>query len=135
MRFEGLSDFSLSWAAYDWKDKTNRFRTHIFAEFIEKRNEPKFSPQADCNAWSWFSMSYCWIKKAWSGEAMWRYLLHAKFLACVASPLIRKQWRIKQWSMGLVKPCAKPKEDELGFVKMPYSIQTHPKGGSSQTPL
>ncbi|CAL2228512.1 unnamed protein product [Prunus armeniaca] len=50
MTFEGLSDFSLSWAAYSWKDKTKSLKIHIFPDFPDWRNKPKMSPQADCNA-------------------------------------------------------------------------------------
>jgi hypothetical protein len=50
--FEGLSDFSLSWAAYAWKDKTKSFKIHIFPEFYGWRNKPKTSPKEDCNALS-----------------------------------------------------------------------------------
>ena len=47
MTFEGLSDFSLSWAAYAWKDKTKGLKIHIFPEFFGVNNKPKISPQAD----------------------------------------------------------------------------------------
>ncbi|CAL9005750.1 unnamed protein product [Prunus brigantina] len=52
MTFEGLSYFSLSWAAYAWKDKTKGLKIHIFPGFFGVNNKPKIGPQADCNAMS-----------------------------------------------------------------------------------
>ncbi|CAL9005554.1 unnamed protein product [Prunus brigantina] len=52
MTFEGLSYFSLRWAAYAWKDKTKDLKIHIFPGFVGVKNKPKISPQADCNAMS-----------------------------------------------------------------------------------
>ena len=52
MTFEGLSDFSLSWAAYAWKDKTKGLKIHIFPDLFGVNNKPKTCPQADCNAMS-----------------------------------------------------------------------------------
>ena len=49
MTFEGLSDFSLSWAAYAWKDKTKGLKIHIFPDFFGANTKPKTCPQSDCN--------------------------------------------------------------------------------------
>ncbi|CAL9006089.1 unnamed protein product [Prunus brigantina] len=50
MTFEGLPNFSLSWAAYAWKDKTKGLKIHSFLEFYECINKPKTSPKEECNA-------------------------------------------------------------------------------------
>ncbi|CAL9005565.1 unnamed protein product [Prunus brigantina] len=52
MTFEGLPNFSLSWAAYAWKDKTKGLKIHIFPEFYECINKPKTNPKEECNALS-----------------------------------------------------------------------------------
>ena len=52
MTFEGLPNFSLSWAAYAWKDKTKGLKIHIFPEFYECINKPKTNPKEEYNALS-----------------------------------------------------------------------------------